>query len=182
MEALYSTSANTFTILENLLIWSRNERGLISFIPLNQDLMPTIQEAVDGFKFQAKKKNIVIEVVGNQNVQASFDQNIIATVVRNLIANAIKFSHVGGHVIVKLTESPLDVHVSVTDTGVGISSETIKAILRSQEVIPLVGTDNEKGNGLGLSLCQDLIRMHGKTLEIFSVAGQGTTFSFSLSK
>jgi len=182
LEALYSTSTSTFTLLENLLIWSRNERGLISFIPLNQDLMPIIQEAVDGFKFQAKKKSISIELVGNQNVKASFDQNIIATVLRNLIANAIKFSHVGGQVIVKLTEAPLDVYVSVSDTGVGISPETIKAILESHEVIPNVGTENEKGNGLGLSLCQDLIIMHGKKLEIFSIEGQGTTFSFSLSK
>ena len=182
LEALYATSISTYALLENLLTWSKNERGLISYIPIHQKLKPVIEEAITGFIFQAQKKRISIDIVGNCDVMAVFDQNIIATVLRNLVANAIKFSNEGERIIINITNTPTEVYISVIDKGVGINSELVKAISEGGKISSKLGTESEKGNGLGLSLCCDLIKMHGKKLEVSSVEGEGSTFTFSISK
>ncbi len=182
LEALYTTSLSTFSLLENLLLWSKNERGLLSYIPLKQELKPIVEETINLFQFQVQKKNITIELEGNINATASFDRNIITTVLRNLIANAIKFSKVGGIITIKILETQSEVYISVSDTGIGLKPQQVKAITDGKGLISNDGTDNEKGNGIGLTLCLNLVKMHGSALEVKSTDGQGATFTFSLAK
>lgn len=182
LESLYSTSLNTYSLLENLIAWSKNERGIQSFMPINQKLRPVIEEIVASFKFQSHKKNIAIVVDGDLNKTAIFDRNGISTVLRNLLGNAIKYSNNGTSITIKLTETHSDIYISIIDQGIGIETETINAIVEGKGIISHLGTENEKGNGLGLSLCNDLIKMHGKQLEVTSCKGIGTTFTFALSK
>ena len=103
LESLYNTSLNTYSLLENLIAWSKNERGIQSFMPINQKLKPVIEEIVASFKFQSHKKNIAIVVDGDLNKTAIFDRNGISTVLRNLLGNAIKYSNNGTTITIKLT-------------------------------------------------------------------------------
>jgi len=151
-------------------------------VPINQKLEPVIEETINGFRFQAQRKNITIELEGNIKAMALFDQNIIATVLRNLIANALKFSKVGGAITIKVAETRSEVYISVVDRGIGINPQLVQAITEGKGISSNMGTENEKGNGLGLSLCYDLIKMHGGKLDVYSLEGQGATFSFPLSK
>jgi len=107
---------------------------------------------------------------------------MINTVLRNLISNAIKFTHPGGKIIVSAEEIQNEIKVSVSDNGVGIPKNSIEKLFRIDENYSTPGTQKEKGTGLGLILCKDFIEKHGGKIWVESDEGKGSTFSFTLEK
>ena len=112
----------------------------------------------------------------------SADKAMISSVLRNLITNAIKFTHPGGQVIISADKKPDEITISISDNGIGINKETIGRLFRIDENHIALGIQNEKGTGLGLILCKEFIEKHGGKIWVKSEVGKGSSFYFTIPK
>ena len=140
------------------------------------NLRDSINEAIALYSCNAAKKEIEIISKDVHNIQASIDVNSLTTIIRNLLVNAIKFTDNGGEVEFKATLIKSDIELSIKDNGVGMSKETQDKLFRLDENITMPGTNNEKGTGLGLNICKDLVSLNGWKMDIESQLGNGSTF------
>ncbi|HAQ65769.1 MAG TPA: hypothetical protein DCR43_07965 [Bacteroidales bacterium] len=172
----------TYFLLENLLFWAKSQRNEIEFYPEEVNLNELIVETIHSLQSTAVDKNIVVSSHLDDTDTVTGDSNMLAVVIRNLISNAIKFTSSGGTVVIEThLNQNHKLWVSVTDTGVGLSADQIEKLLTPGIHNSSRGTQNEKGTGVGLSLCSDFLRHHGSSLKIDSSPNKGSTFSFSLS-
>ncbi len=178
-----------FKLLDNLLQWSRSQTNSIEFNCTKNDLVCVINSNIELLKLNAESKNILIKYTGNNYIESNFDVEMINTVIRNLISNAIKFTPEGGTVeigTIILEEKTSDVYaenkinIYVKDSGVGMSEETINKLFRIDVNITTEGTNKEKGTGLGLILCKEFVEKHKGKIWVESEVGKGSTFWFSL--
>jgi len=179
---LKSSSENLYLLLENLLEWSRAQRGLIQFNPINFELNFIANNCVELLKLSADKKRIklVNNVASDFNIYA--DPNLITTIIRNLISNAIKFTLNDGIIEVgadMLTDQNT-VKVYVKDSGIGMEQEIIDKLFRIDVNITSKGTSGESGTGLGLILCKEFVEKHNGKIWVESKIGLGSTFNFTL--
>lgn len=179
-EMINETTEEAFNLLENLLRWTRNQTGKTKVIATTFDISVTIRQVVSLFTSIAAAKNIHLLSHLKPNLVVYADEDMIKTVLRNLISNAIKFTCPGGKVEINLTCQAPEAFVSVKDTGIGIKPEDQKKILKGQQAASNYGTKNEKGSGLGLLLCQDFIKKNKGRLKLSSHPGKGSVFSFSI--
>lgn len=177
---LLKTMDEALNLLQNLLGWAKSESGQMKIFTEAMQLHDIAEQTIRLLKLASdhKKIEIVNEVPENLYVEA--DLNMIKTVLRNLVSNAIKFTPADGKIRISTVEEADRVKVQVIDTGAGISKEDIKKILNTDEHFSKLGTDKEPGTGLGLILCQTFIAQHQGQLRIDSVPGEGSTFSFDL--
>jgi len=173
-------SAKTHTeLLNTLLDLSRLRLGSKQYDPERLDIRKLITEVLEQTKLQAQQKQI------NQKNQAEelfvkADKNMITTVIRNLVVNGIKFTHSGGHIVVKTENKVKEIIISVTDTGIGIADAKKDRIFGVDGSKSTTGTANEVGTGLGLLLCKEYVERHGGHIWFESEVGKGTTFFFTL--
>lgn len=177
-----------FGLLDNLLDWSRLQMDRIVFEPGPVRLKALVQAALAVQSAAAFQKDIaLVNAVGAE--VARVDQAMIATVVRNLVANAVKFTPQGGRITVSAATDPGDgaeagtpatVTVSVADTGIGLSPEMILRLFGSRSGVTTRGTRGESGTGLGLLLCRDLVERHGGRIWAESAPGSGAIFRFTV--
>ena len=177
---LLKTMDEALNLLQNLLGWAKSESGQMKIITEALQLHDVAEQTVRLLKLASdhKKIEIINEVPEELYVEA--DLNMIKTVLRNLVSNAIKFTPTDGKIRISTVREDGRVQVQVIDTGAGISKEDIKKILNTEEHFSKLGTDKEPGTGLGLVLCQTFIAQHQGQLRIDSVPGEGSTFSFDL--
>ncbi|MCK4951791.1 MAG: PAS domain S-box protein [Gammaproteobacteria bacterium] len=179
--SIYISAKRQHELLDDLLDWSRLQLDRISISRDTIDLRQAAQDAIDILSELATQKNITLtNNILSTTVHA--DRNIVNTVLRNLINNAIKFTPENGSVTTAVNEKDDDYIVSVTDTGVGISKEKMKLILSENVTESSKGTSGEEGTGLGLPICINMINRHGGKLYASSEPGEGTTFYFTLKK
>jgi len=175
------SATNLFRLLENLLEWSRMQQGLVPFTPETIQLHELV-EAVIPVTFEPakiKKIELTFEIPGNISVFA--DGNMLQSVMRNLISNAIKFTPKGGRVNVSAkTTGDNSVEISVRDNGIGISPEMVDNLFRLDLQTYRKGTEGEPSSGLGLIICKDFIEKHSGKLWLESEEGNGSTFFFTL--
>jgi len=172
----------TYELLQNLLFWARSQTGTMEFNPVPFNLDERIGENISLVKAQAEKKSIGITQSGAEGKTALGDVNMIDTVLRNLLTNALKFTPKGGTVSVLVKESGDQLEIAVKDSGVGIAPENIAKIFRVDSKFTKHGTENERGTGLGLILCKEFVGLHGSTIHVESEPGRGSEFSFFLSR
>ncbi|MFZ4562115.1 MAG: ligand-binding sensor domain-containing protein, partial [Bacteroidales bacterium] len=172
----------TYELLQNLLFWARSQTGTLEYTPVPFNLDERIGETISLVKTQAEKKSIGITQSGAEGKTALGDVNMIDTVLRNLLTNALKFTPKGGAVSVLVKESGDQFEITVKDSGVGIAPENIAKIFRVDSKFTKHGTENERGTGLGLILCREFIGLHGSTIHVESEPGRGSEFSFFLSR
>jgi PAS domain S-box-containing protein len=183
LEELERSSKNIFDLLENLLDWSRIQQGLKSIEPENFNIIDSVKENIELFLPVAGQKQINIIVEGYDNVNVFADKNSIDVVIRNLLANAIKFTQNKGQIIVRVTDEDLSTQVAISDNGVGMKSEVVKNLFKSgSDYHTSKGTNGEKGSGLGLVLCKDCIERNGGEITAESVLGIGSRIMFRLPK
>jgi two-component system sensor histidine kinase/response regulator len=182
MLRIRKSSEAVYNLLENLLTWSRLQRGLMDYHPATISLDEIVEHNVYLFKSSAEQKQITLKSLVPEEMTAYADNNMIDTVIRNLIANALKFTYPGGTIDVLATVTEDFVEMAVADTGTGISQEDLPKLFRLDTQYMNIGTVGEKGTGLGLSLCKDLIEKNGGTIWVESEVGKGTTFRFTLPK
>lgn len=173
-------STAAFNILENLLIWANTQRNEIDFLPKEQQINLAIKGNIDLLEGIASKKNI--EMINNTDDQlnAYFDLPLISTVVRNLIANAIKFTPELGKITIDCKQELNQLLVSISDLGVGMDTHRLERIFDETHFETTYGTNKEKGSGLGLKLCKYFVEQHQGSIWVESEIGSGSTFIFSI--
>ena len=180
IEMINKTSHNTFLLLNNLLDWSRSQSGQIQYNPSNINLLILLEETLNFLNSQVAQKNIKIIPEVNSDIFVYADENMLKTIIRNLISNSIKFTHAGGTITIKSTEKNGMIEVEVIDTGVGIPPDKIEVLFRIDVDFHAKGTNNENGTGLGLILCKEFVEKNGGNIWVKSTEGQGSTFTFTL--
>jgi signal transduction histidine kinase len=153
---------------------------MMDYHPQEFSLAEIVEDNIYLFQPGADQKRITLRNVVQKNTMAYGDNNMINTVLRNLMSNALKFTRAGDAIEISATQAGDRVEVAVSDTGTGISPEDIPKLFRVDIPHTNVGTAGEKGTGLGLSLCKDLIEKNGGTIWVESEVGTGTTFRFTL--
>jgi len=180
VEMLGRDHENTSALLDNLLKWAITQKGEMIYQPESTDICELIRENIRLFSKQATRKNIRLIYKIPEALFAFFDVNMIQTVLRNLTSNAIKFSKAGDTITVFAKKQKHDICISVADTGIGIPENKLEDLFKKNMHFTTHGTDNEKGSGLGLSLCYDLVTKNKGRIEVLSIVNKGTTFTFTL--
>ncbi|GGF05831.1 hypothetical protein GCM10011518_13830 [Flavobacterium limi] len=179
-EMLYQSNKNSYKLLENLLEWSRVQTGMITFSPEKIILNTLIEENIELNKNAALNKNIQLSFEPSGLIEVEADKNMIDTVVRNLLNNAIKFTDKNGKVEIRLLKTDRKVEISITDNGIGIPDDIKDKLFQINRKVIQKGTENETGSGLGLLLCSEFIHLHRGKIWAESNGGNGSTFKFTL--
>lgn len=180
-QEMQHTGKGVYALLENLLEWSRIQLGTIQYDPETVDLSALVERMHTLLRAQAEQKDITLRA-DVEPVQVRCDRNMIATVLRNLAANAIKYTPRGGRVSITAMPRPAEnrVYISVQDSGVGMDEDRLETLFDISKTRSTPGTEKEKGSGLGLILCRELIALHDQSLSADSKKGEGSTFTFTL--
>lgn len=182
LKAINDSASSTYKLITDLLDWARSQTGKIQFKPEKYQIYELAQEVVQSLNQTARKKNITITNALDTNTEVLADKQMIETIFRNLISNAIKFSNPKGGIIIYGEITDQNITVSVSDSGVGIKPERIGGLFKIDQNTSTKGTADEKGTGLGLILCKEFIDKHNGKIWVESQVGKGSTFSFSLPK
>ena len=176
-----NSAKNLFRLLENLLDWSRLQRGITTFQPESFCLMPMISEIMHPLKNWADKKGIKIMFAIPPDLEVFADENMLAPTIRNLISNAVKFTCKGGIVTIAAKSiTGNSVEILVRDTGIGMKPELVHDLFRFDVQTSRRGTENEPSSGLGLLLCKDFVEKHGGKLWVETQEGKGSEFHFTI--
>lgn len=179
-EILCQSNKNSYKLLENLLEWSRVQTGMITFSPKKIILNTLIEENIELHKNAALNKNIHLLFEPGDVIEVQADKNMIDTVLRNLLNNAIKFTDKNGKVEIKLIKKDRKIEVAVIDNGIGIPDEIKDKLFKINRKVIQKGTENETGSGLGLLLCSEFINIHKGKIWVENNDSKGTTFKFTL--
>ncbi len=180
LNVIRQSGQHIYALLDNLLSWSRAQSGRIDFYPEPVSLTETIENAVELVRSSADNKQIALFSDFSRDVIVKADKNMLSTILRNLLTNAIKFTPNGGSVTVSSRVNSRKVTVSVSDTGIGMTPEELDRLFKLDGGLKNSGTANETGTGLGLILCQEFMSLHKSKIIAESTPGKGSTFSFSL--
>ncbi len=180
---LLRSSGSLLNLLHNLLNWSQIESRSLRYNPTNVDVSMIVSEMQEAFNIALAQKEVTIESTIQANTIAYADHNMICTVLRNLLYNAMKYSYVGGNILVSIA-SENDTHwrVNIQDFGVGMSNETKNKLFKLDTSHSNVGTSGEVGTGMGLVIVKEMIAFGGGKIEVESTEGKGTTISFTIKK
>jgi signal transduction histidine kinase len=175
------SSKATFKLLENLLTWARAQKGEIVFNPQKNNLFKLVQSNIDLFASNADNKKIQTLNEINPELIFEFDLEMINTVMRNLINNAIKYTNEDGTITISAKEFEENIEISVEDTGIGMDSDNAELLfITDLKRNRKEGTKGEKGTGLGLILCREFVTKHNGNIWAESELGLGSTFKFTL--
>lgn len=169
------------TLLDDLLTWARKQINHLPFAPKDHEINPILDKVIEIYSSDLKHKNINIHRNGN-NVTAFIDVDMISTVARNIIGNAIKFSHPGGAITIEVRELENKIHLSFRDKGVGMPDAKIRSFNSLNTLESTPGTIGEMGSGFGLAIAKDYVAKHKGSIEIESEIGKGTIFRIILPK
>lgn len=174
------TIEDTLKLLENLLEWSRNKSGMIRFNPETFELNEHLDQVLVWMNQQADAKGITITTSLPAGIFVTADREMLSTILRNLISNALKYTRSEGLVNISAVSNPDGVVFSVSDNGIGMSSEKLEKLFVSEQIESTPGTNQEKGTGLGLILAHDFVKAHGGNIWAESKVDQGTVFHFTI--
>ena len=180
LSLLHQGGKSALNLLENLLEWSRLQLNRMEHNPKFWNLFNIVEEVYEMIENQSTLKNIVIRNYVDKNQIVFADKNMLTTVLRNLLNNAIKFTPSYGKVVIISWSESNNNFISIRDTGVGMSQETIGKLFKIDTTHSTVGTEKERGSGLGLILCREFIKKHGGDIIVSSDVGQGSEFIISL--
>ena len=175
-EALNQSAVSGFALLENLLEWARSQTQHIEYVPKKISVIDLIKDNFQILSGSANNKSIILKSEIDNNAFVFVDKNMVNTVFRNLISNAIKFTPHKGEVTVSLKENETEVSILLKDNGVGIEETDIEKLFKLDTKFTTPGTANEKGTGLGLLLCKEFVEKNNGSITVESEVGKGSTF------
>jgi signal transduction histidine kinase len=178
-EATHSAN-KTLDLLDDLLTWAISQNKEKSFNPVKINLSELMTDEIESIHTSAKQKQITLNHSIPPDLNVAADLQMVKTILRNLISNAIKFTNSGGQIRISASEIPPFVDITVRDNGIGISSEAQIKLFRTDGFHSTAGTHNEQGTGLGLLLCKEFVEIHGGNIRIESEPGKGSEFKFTL--
>jgi signal transduction histidine kinase len=176
------SSRQTFALLEDLLTWSKAQRGKLECKPQTVKIKDICEEVRGAVKGMAEEKEIEIELSAAENAEIFADPNMIKTIMRNLLSNAIKFSYRGGKIVTSLEDIGNNFKISVKDSGTGISAKNQVRLWNLAGQHTTRGTEDESGTGLGLLICKEFAEAHKGKIWVESEEGKGSTFIFTIPK
>ncbi len=169
-----------FDLLENLLIWAKNQRQEIKFEPKKLELKSVIQKIVDLIKTNLNNKNITLTINCPSDIAVFADEQMLNTILRNIIFNSVKFTHLGGEITITAERVEGKVNLLVKDTGLGMNKDTLENIFALDKKTTTKGTAGETGSGLGMILSKDFIEANKGTIKVESEIGKGSVITISL--
>jgi len=178
---IYGAAKNAYALLQNLLEWSLAQMNRVEYTPERIDFNALLQQIIHLLQRQAEEKQVSLEHSSNVDIIVA-DRNMLSTILRNLVSNAIKFTRPSGTVTIRALGRDENIEISVIDTGIGMDSELQARLFKISETVTAPGTEGEKGTGLGLLLCREFIDRHGGSIVVESEAGKGSTFTCTFPK
>jgi len=176
-----NTSANnTYNLLEDLLTWEKAMQGAVPFNPEKLNLGELCRDVLENIKPFSDAKNITVNSCVGDRMIVYAEGYMLKTVLRNLVSNAVKFTNTGGLVQITAEADNSDITISVSDNGVGMTSERIEKLFDISQCQTTVGTAKERGTGLGLLICKEFVQKHGGRIRVESESGKGSNFRFTL--
>ncbi|MFO7817146.1 MAG: PocR ligand-binding domain-containing protein [Desulfovibrionales bacterium] len=179
-EDMKANADNLYNLLNNLLEWARVQRGLTSYEPEEIHLSKILKNCREIIKPAAEQKAIDLHVSIPENSLVFVDKAMAGTIIRNIMANAVKFTPRRGQITVETENEPEMVKICIADNGLGMDENSLAKLFSQDQKFSSRGTEGEKGTGLGLLLCKEFIEMHGGEIWVDSKPGQGTAFYFTL--
>jgi len=181
LDLLKDSLKETFKLLENLLTWALAQRGEIAFNPTKNNLYNVAQTNIDLFSSNAENKKVQLFNKLDPGLSFDFDHEMINTVIRNLINNAIKYTFEEGQITISAKTLNNNIEISIQDTGIGMDDETAHLLfIMNIGKNSTAGTHGEKGTGLGLIICKEFVSKHKGNIWVESELGKGSTFKFTL--
>jgi PAS domain S-box-containing protein len=177
---LNDSAKGGYSILQNLLDWSRSQTGQLKFNPENINLKNVIDENIDNLQLQVNNKEINLKSDQIDDLFITGDKNMINTVLRNLLSNAVKYTSKNGIIRVMVTQDKGNITLTVKDNGIGISIEKVELLFKLENSLSLPGTAKEQGTGLGLKLCKEFTEKMGGRIWVESEVGKGSEFKFTI--
>jgi signal transduction histidine kinase/uncharacterized protein HemY len=179
---IHNSGNSIYELMDNLLLWAKNQSKAIQLHPERFDINEYVIEVYEIFRSQANFKEIKIELnIGSQN-NVYADPNMISTVIRNLLSNALKFTRRNGLIKIDVKNNNSEIEFAISDNGKGIPPEDLKRIIDEQDAYSTKGTVNETGTGLGLLVVQDFVKKNNGLFWVESLVNHGSTFRFTLPK
>jgi len=175
-----ASATQVLRLLDNLLNWARVQQGGLSFNPTLLTLKAVAEEVIELLDENAKNKMITLEDNIPEKLKVTADSNMLKTVVRNLVSNAIKFTPQNGKIELDAVEYDRRVQISVKDNGKGIHRDNLDKLFNPDHNFTTRGTAGEEGTGLGLSLIKEFIEKHQGSIWVESEEGKGSSFCFTL--
>ena len=180
LDIINSSAKSTLILLDNLLTWAKAQTGEILFQPESIYLPAILSEILEVSKSIAEIKNISVNYIQTDDVEAYADVNMLKTILRNLISNAVKYTHPNGEITISAQQQQHNTVITVSDNGTGISKKNQATLFEFDTNTTTIGTANEKGSGMGLILCKEFVEKHGGEIRVKSELGKGSSFMFSL--
>lgn len=180
LRIIKDSTTKASALLNNLLVWANSQSGNLDYNPKKTELVKDVLDVVSLLEIQAIKKEIDIYNNVDHNLLVKADENMLNTILRNLISNAIKFTKQHGEIKIQSVLNKNMVEITVKDNGVGIPKEDIDSLFSIDVKNTHVGTANEQGSGLGLVLCKDFVEKHSGEIWVNSSENEGTEFTFSI--
>jgi signal transduction histidine kinase len=180
VDIVYNSANNTLSLLDNLLIWAVSQNKEKSINPVKINLFELLREEIESLKSFARQKQINMSHTVEPGLYVTADLQMVKTILRNLINNAIKYTNINGEICINASELKQFVEITVKDNGIGISAENQMKLFKTDMFHSTPGTHDEKGMGLGLLLCKEFVEMHGGRIWMESAPGKGSRFAFTL--
>ncbi len=180
--SLLDSSHSLLDMLHNLLNWSQIESKTIKFNPTRIDVVAIIGDTKEIFKPTLQQKNIEVQLSAPDTVHAYGDYNMLATVIRNILNNAIKYSHSNSNIDINISATDRKWDIAIKDSGVGISEQVRNTLFKLTSVKSKLGTRGESGSGFGLIITKEMIQMNQGDIAVESTEGIGTTITFTIPK
>ncbi len=177
---MHKSAQNVYKLLEDILLWARAQSGKLPFFLENLVLVNLLNETIDYFEPAIREKEHNIQLFIQKDVLVFADRNMLQTILRNLIFNAIKFTNKNGEISIYAEQSDAEVIVTVSDTGIGIEKDKFEKLFDNSEIITSPGTNQEKGTGLGLLICKEFTEIHGGKIWVESELNKGSDFKFTV--
>jgi signal transduction histidine kinase len=177
---IYDTSVGTYHLLQNLLEWALLQQKGMQLKKTSQNIIALVNDEIQGLKTLFEQKELTISHITEKPVMVMADREMIRTILRNLISNAIKYSYPGGNIRITEIVKPESLTVSIHDNGIGMTAEEQELLFGAEGILTKKGTAAEDGTGLGLRLCREFILLHHGEISVTSEPEKGSTFSFTI--
>jgi signal transduction histidine kinase len=170
----------TYNLVDDILLWARAQQGKIQFKPQIVSFIENCKNILEVYKPNADAKNITINYSPEDHINVYADIDMLKAVLRNLVSNAIKYTKSGGTISITAEQTDSNVTISVSDNGIGITSDDLTKLFDISQILSTTGTAKETGTGLGLLLCKEFVEKHGGKIWVESEVGKGSDFKFTL--
>ena len=180
LSVINQTARSTYNLLTDILLWSQSQAGKLEFVPQKVEIHKTINEIKKELEHIAVTKNIKVTSATSEEIFLKADENMIKTILRNLLTNALKFSYPESEIKLTVIKNAYQAEITISDKGVGIDKNTAETLFDSVSKTSTLGTANESGTGFGLNLCKEFVEKHSGKIWVESEIERGSDFKFTI--